>query len=177
MYDLGERRVGWLLKVDGDVLRGSGMAAPRTVGQILGLRLGEPRAFAGPAGEVTLAVNPAHPSAIPTTGTLRVIARKLGAEVGHLLTFVFDSAAGTVEVTRTRRGEGSSGWDLVERLTGVPGSLGLAGLATALRSTPENIFQVLRERGDTEVLGAVRRQVAAERESQKVAHTETTTVA
>ena len=175
VYDLGERRVGWLLKVDRDVLRGSGIAAPRTVGQILRLRLGEPRAFAGPAGEVTLSVNPAHPSAIPTTGTLRVIARKLGAEVGHLLTFVFDSAAGTVEVTRTRGDEGSSGWDMVERLTGVPGYLCLAGLSAALHSTSENTFRVLRERGDTEVLGVVRQQVAAEREAQKVVQAEATT--
>ena len=154
VFDLDNGRVGLFVKVDRNVLRGSGRALPLAVGKLFGLQPGESRTFAGPMGEAVVNFDPAAVRSI-SIGSTRVMAEQLGAEQGDWMSMLFDTENGTLGATATRLSLHSIGWSLTERLTGVPAEKRAAGLAHAVHVTPSELASTLRLRGDIPLLYAL----------------------
>lgn len=93
-YELTPTRASWRVRVDRDVLRGSGRHIPEQLAGWLRLRPGTTLMAANPLHPVPLSW---RPWAQPDIGSLKVFAESVGAKLGDWLVLVFDRA-GTVEV-------------------------------------------------------------------------------
>ena len=152
VFDLGPMRVGRLLKVDKDILRGSGTTLTHPAGSILGLEVEDHLSFGNRHGDKVDIAFPETSFMGPLIGSVRRIAERLAANEGDCLTLVLDRTDMTVTSFLTDLRRQSSGWDVIGRLTGIAAPVNADSLADALRCKREELRSVLRERGDDVVL-------------------------
>ena len=155
IFALEEGRVGLLLRVDRDVLRGSGRPLGKTAGAILKVLPNDRLVFHSPEDLPLVVVFPDFSVSGPTLGSIRVLAEAAGAGLGDYLNLVFDRTSLTVEVAATTVEDHDPGWPLVSRLTGIDPESGLDGLAAALQCGPAEAAPALRKRGDGAVADAL----------------------
>ena len=155
MFSLGDDRIGILLKVDRDVLRGSGQAIGAGSPTVLRMIPGSGRTFRGQDG-LSLKISFSETGITgPTLGSMRKIAESLGATRGDWLTLVLDLRQGHLEARATRVGDHQPTWGLVGRLTGLADHVDLTGLGKALGCDPAKVKEVLASRGDRVVIDAM----------------------
>ncbi len=133
------------------LLRGDGQSLPAAASAALGVNVGDHAEFRSTRGPVPVSW-PATSSAGPYSGTLRALARHVGAAVGDTLALVFATATQTLEAARI--GADVTGAELLRQLTGVP-DLTVAMLAAALDCTPADVTKILLARGDRRWAAAV----------------------
>ena len=152
VFDLGPMRVGRLLKVDKDLLRGSGTTLTHPAGSILGLEVEDHLSFGNRHGDKVDIAFPETSHTGPHIGSVRRFAERLAAKEGDCLTLVLDRTDMTVTAFLTDLRGQSPGWDVIGRLTGIAAPINADSLADALRCKREELRSVLRERGDDVVL-------------------------
>lgn len=155
IFALKEERVGLLLRVDQEVLRGSGRPFSKAASQILKLLPKDRLIFHGPK-DLSLVVGfPDLSISGPALGSIRALADAAGARLGDCLLLVLDRTSLSVEAVATAAEDHDPGWTLVSRLTGIDPESGLEGLAAALQCDPAEVEPVLRKRGDDAVADAL----------------------
>jgi hypothetical protein len=138
------------IKVDADLLRGSGRSIPNSLAVVVGVRPSGVKDFsAGDLGRVRVSWS-ATALTGAAVGSTRALAEHLGAQRGDLLRLTFDPAAATVE------GSLQSGSSL-EALTGLTVARGEEAtvLGAALGVAPADVRSALDERGDGAVAALV----------------------
>ena len=118
---IDDDRCSYRLRVDGDVLRGSGRSLPQGVGAWLGVQPGARRRVRLPDGDLLLVSWPESALLGPALGSLRRQAIALGAEDGDYLLLVFDRASDGVEADVVRRVDldAATDWRRGSLLTGL----------------------------------------------------------
>ena len=155
MFLLGQDRISILLKVDRNVLRGSGKAIGAGSPTLLRIDPGSARTFTGQDG-LSLRVTFSETSLTgPTLGSMRKIAERLRADQGDWLTLRLDLGQGHLESTVTRVNNQQPTWALVGQLTGLADGASLHGLGKALGCSPQEVREVLASRGDDVVILAM----------------------
>lgn len=142
------RQLRVALSVDSDLLRGSGVPLLAPLAAALGIAAGDRTVFAADNGQVLVQWRLSSNRG-PTFGSLRQVAAGVGAANGDTLVLGFDKANSTVQATCI-----SAGAPPAQRLAGLLGRRvrnPLAGMARALRCTPEEVVARLNARGDSEV--------------------------
>lgn len=159
---LDEHRCSYRVRVDGDVLRGSGRPLPHGVGAWLGVLPGTRREFRLRNNEILLVSWPESALLGPALGSLRRQALARSAEAGDSLLLEFDRSSDEVEAMLVRQSEleVATGWMLGTLLTGID-----AGnqaefeqlLAAAVgSSSAAETRRRCRDRGDAELVELVR---------------------
>lgn len=138
--------------VDVDVLRGSGAPLPAAFTAALGVKPAGRAEFTSTSGPVPITWQLASTHG-PRLGSVRLLARAVGAAVGDTLVLAFDLSHSTL--TPTRIPAGASPVEALAALTGLD-SVTLAGLATSLDCASTRVAEVLAARGDTELADAAR---------------------
>ena len=152
VFNLGAMRLGRLLKVDKDLLRGCGTALTHAAGSILGVEVKGHLSFSNQHGDKVDITFPETSIMGPSIGSVRRIAERLSAKEGDYLTLVLDRYEMTVSAFLTDLRGQSPGWDVVGKLTGITTPVDLDSLAKALCCNTGEVRSVLRARGDNDVL-------------------------
>ena len=152
VFSLGPMRVGRLLEVDRNLLRGSGTALTHAAGSILGVEVEAHLSFGDRHGDKVDITFPETSFMGPSIGSVRRIVERLSAEEGDYLTLVLDRSEMTVSACLTDIKGQAPGWDVIGRLTGIATPVDLDGLAKALSCNAGEVRSVLRARGDADVL-------------------------
>ena len=152
VFHLGTKRLGHLIKVDKNVLRGSGTALTHAAGSILEVEVNARLSFGGQHGDKVEITFPETSTMGPSIGSVRLIAERLSAKEGDYLTLVLDRSEMTFAACVTDLKLQSPGWDVIGRLTGITSPLDLETLAKALHCDAGEVRSLLRARGDKDVL-------------------------
>ncbi len=96
---LDRDRIRYRVEVIHDTLRGSGRPIPGALAVALGVRPEQPRTFTASSG-ATVRVTWGSNAPQPSLGSVKALADEEGAELGDILAFDFDTASGTVTVSR-----------------------------------------------------------------------------
>ena len=152
VFDLGSTRLGRLLKVDRNLLRGSGTALTSAAGSILEVAVGDHLSFVNRHGDRVDITFPETSFMGPSIGSVRRIVEGLSAEEGDYLTLVLDRSELTVSAWLTDIKGQLPGWDVICRLTGLATPVDLDTLGRALRCKAGDVRSVLKARGDNEIL-------------------------
>ncbi len=155
VFHLGSGRVGLLLKVDRNMLRGSGAMLPRAAGAILQVDVNANLEFADRLGNVVMVTFPETAFMGPSLGSIRLIAENLSVAEGDILTLVLDRSSMSVGATATKPDGLYPSWETVSRLTGIAEPVNMAKLADSLYCPVGDVRERLKERGDLEVLNAL----------------------
>ena len=161
VYDLGPKRLGRLLKVDRNILRGSGAPLTHAAGAILGITVNSDLFFTNSHGDRVRISFPETSHVGPTMGSVRQIAERLSAKEGDYLTLVLDGSELSVTGLVTDICDWSPGWDVVGRLTGLEAPADLDRLAKTLQCTPREVRSLLKERGDDGLLNLLPKSEAS----------------
>ena len=148
VFRLGPRRVGRLLKVDSDMLRGSGTMLSHGAGAVLQVEVNEILTFSNEEGDVVTVTFPESSIVGPSLGSVRRIAERLSAMAGDYLTLVLDRSDMSLAVDLIDLSDHQPGWDVVSRLTGISAPTSWDSLAAALGCANREVGSLLRERGD-----------------------------
>ena len=152
VFNLGPMRLGRLLKVDDNTLRGSGTALSHAAGSILEVEVNAHLSFRNGDGDKVDITFPETSIAGPSIGSVRRIAERLSAKEGDCLTLVLDRSAMSVATFLTDLKAQSPGWDVIGGLTGIATPKDLSSLAKALGCDAGEVRGVLKARGDDEIL-------------------------
>ena len=152
VFNLGPMRLGRLLKVDKNILRGSGTSLTHAAGFILGVEVKAHLSFSNRHGDKVDITFPETSIMGPSIGSVRRIVERLSAKEGDCLTLVLDRSEMKVSACLTDIKGQSPGWDAIGRLTGIATPVDLDGLAKALGCNSGEVRSVLRARGDADVL-------------------------
>lgn len=155
VFHLGSGRVGLLLKVDHNMLRGSGTMLPRAAGAILQVDVNANLEFADRLGNLVMVTFPETAFMGPSLGSIRLIAENLSVDEGDSLTLVLDQSSMSVEAMATKPDGLYPSWETVSRLTGITEPVNMAKLADSLYCPVGDVRERLKERGDLEVLNAL----------------------
>ena len=152
VFNLGSRRSGRLLKVDVNLLRGSGTMLTHAAGAILDVEVNSNLSFTNRYGDQVQVTFPETSIVGPSIGSMRRIAERLSAKEDDYLTVVLDRSNMTVTAKVTDLSNQSPGWQVISSLTGVAEPIDLAHLANTLQCDPGEVRSVLKARGDDDVL-------------------------
>ena len=152
VFHLGPMRLGRLLKVDGNMLRGSGTILTHAASTILAVEVNGHLSFSNGHGDTVDITFPETSLIGPTIGSVRRIAERLSAKEGDYLTLVLDRPTMTVASILTDLRGRKPGWDAIGRLTGIDPPVDFDTLSGALRCHAGEVRRVLAARGDDEVL-------------------------
>ncbi|NTY62627.1 hypothetical protein [Mycolicibacterium sphagni] len=132
------------LPVTSELLRGSAVAilAPAAAG--VGVEPGQRRTFGTDVGDVEV-VWPLWTTNGPRLGTVRALARSVGAQVRDTLVLTFDPAAARASASAIAAG--TAGSALLERILG-RSPVALTDVAESLDCSPDDVVAVLSRRGD-----------------------------
>lgn len=159
VFSLGPMRVCLLIKVDRDVLRGSGRQLTNAAGTLLDIRVNDEVIFFGEDG-LSVKINfPATSISGPQMSSTRLLAESTGAKTGDFLTLILNKLDGSLTYRLTRVAEVASSWEIVSRLTGIDfdDNYGDAmnTLARGLGCEVEDVVNVLHKRCDDVVVKAL----------------------
>ena len=152
VFHLGTGRVGLLIEVDDNMLRGSGALFTHAAGAILGISPNANLQFSNQLGDSVRVTFPETSIVGPSLGSVRLIAERLEAQLGEYLTMILDISDSSLEVRLTNVSKYPPGWDTVGRLTGIEFPMRLTDLAQAMRCAPGEVRALLKERRDFAVL-------------------------
>ena len=152
VFYLSPMRLGRLLKLDKNILRGSGTALTHAAGSILEVDVNARLSFSNQLGDKVEITFPETSIMGPSIGSLRRIVERLSAREGDYLALVLDRTDMTVSACVTDVKGQSPSWELIGRLTGIDARVGLDDLARALSCDPGEVRSVLKRRGDADVL-------------------------
>lgn len=158
----GDNEIRVALPVTSEMLRGSGQALHKAVAAAASVAPGQQRTFTSPRGEVTLtwSLSSTHGTNL---GSLRALARAVGATIGDTVVVALRTDESTVEVTRLAPAD--AGLPRLRKLLGRTVRKPVAGLSAALRCRPQDVDAVLRARGDDAVADMLASLASAEFES------------
>lgn len=146
--------VSYLIRVDADVLRGSGRGCPKALAHALGVTPGREETFTSQAGELRVTWPKASATG-PALGSTRSFAAALGLTLGDDLRLTFIPAERTVTATGASADDLASATPVValEHLTGLQtaGEDPRQVLGVAMGVTGGTVDRVLRDRGDGRV--------------------------
>jgi hypothetical protein len=157
-YVLDENQCTFRVRIEKELLRGSGRPLPQGLGAWLGVLPGQKRVFRNDHADDVLVSWPDSALMGPSLGSVRgAVLAGGGADGDHaLLTFDRVSAALRVSVVDSHDLESASGWSRIAMLTGVQAEYPSAGevrLAAAVGAPdPGRLRARLRLRGDTDLL-------------------------
>ena len=155
VFHLGSGRVGLLLKVDHNMLRGSGTMLPRAAGAILQVDVNANLEFSDRLRNVVMVTFPETAFMGPSLGSIRIIAENLSVAEGDILTLALDRSSMSVGAAATKPDGLYPSWETVSRLTGIAGPVNMTKLADSLYCPVGDVRERLKERGDLEVLDAL----------------------
>ena len=155
IFALATHRVAIMLEIDGQLLRGSGRATGDAVGALLGLNPDERMVFRTRDGDSVTVTFPGTSISGPSLGSVRSIAERASAGIGHYLTLILDKSDMSAIAVVTNISEYEASWQLVERLSGIDAGSRMDGLALALQCPVSAVRPVLRSRGDDIVADAL----------------------
>jgi hypothetical protein len=165
---LDEDRCSYRVRVDHDILRGSGRPLPQGVGVWLGVHPGTRRQFRFRDDNVLLISWPDSALLGPALGSLRRQALARSADVGDFLLLEFDRSSDEVEVMLVRQSElqAATGWLQGTLLTGIDaGNMEeferMLAIAMGTSSAAETRRRC-RDRGDPELAVLVRTESSPE---------------
>ena len=161
VFSLGPMRLGRLLKVDRNILRGSGTSLTHAAGFILGVEVKDHLSFSNRHGDKVDVTFPETSIMGPSIGSVRRIVDRLSAKEGDILTLVLDRSEMTVSACLTNLNAQSPGWDVIGRLTGIAKPVDLHGLAKALSCSTGEVRSVLKARGENDILALLPRTEAS----------------
>ncbi len=148
VFALQHERLGLLIEVNHDVLRGSGRHLSLPAGSILDVKVNDELVFTAADGLSVTVAFPDTSNMGPNLGSVRLVAESKGAKLGDWITLIFDRTDMSVEARVTDASKFEKGWQLVARLTGIDAYRGIDGLAEALKCDADEVLTVLNERGD-----------------------------
>ena len=148
VFALGPQRVGILVEVDQDTLRGSGRALTMAAGALLDVRVGEALAFKNETGDSVTITFPGTSLLGPSRGSVRSFAESSHAKSGDHLCLILGRSDMSATAIITDVSQYESGWPLVARLTGIEADSGINGLTTALGCREGEVRVLLKNRGD-----------------------------
>ena len=152
VFNLGPGRLGRLLKVDSNMLRGSGTTLTHAAGAILQMEVNQNLTFSNQHGDTLTVTFPESSIVGPSLGSVRRIAERLSAKEGDYLTLVLDKPSLSLTAQLTDLSGGIPSWETVGRMTGIIAPFNLDSLASALGCRPGEVRGLLRARGDDAVL-------------------------
>ena len=165
---LDQDRCSYRVRVDRDILRGSGRPLPQGVGAWLGVHPGTRRQFRFRDDDVLLISWPDSALLGPALGSLRRQALARSADVGDFLLLEFDRSSDEVEVMLVRQSEleAATGWLRGTLLTGIDAGNRIEFeqmLAVAVgASSAAETRRRCRDRGDPEIAILVRAESSPE---------------
>ena len=141
------------VRVDADLLRGSGRALRGPIAAALGVTPGQPRSFQYETGNIRVTW-PMTSALGPSLGSVRVLASTASAAEGERVRLDFNLTQGTVSAERIP-GDLASYRDeeAIRLLTGIETTLdkALLEVADAINTTPINVRRALVDRGDEQL--------------------------
>lgn len=158
LYRHDSDRLAWHVRIDRDVLRGSGRAVPDEIGIFLGG--GPPMAVKLKHAEKETPLAWAETSHVgPHIGSIREIALANGGDEGDLLRLVFDRADLSISASLVDTSPAGDPPEVLARLTGLgaPNVVSRAAFAESLGVSDEDPVAVLRARDDHSVADLVDR--------------------
>ena len=155
VFRLGPRRLGRLLKVDVNLLRGSGNALTHAAGAILDVRANHHLIFSNELGDRVDVTFPETSIVGPSIGSVRRIAERHLAKEGDYLTLIIDRSDMSVSAHLTDPEKAPPSWESVGKLTGLASPVRLATLAGALGCETGEVRSILRARGDEVLYGCL----------------------
>ena len=155
VFNLGPGRLGRLLKVDSNMLRGSGTMLTHAAGAILQLEVNQNITFSNQHGDTVIVTFPESSIVGPSLGSVRRIAERLSAKAGDYLTLVLDRSGLSVMAQLTELSGNIPSWETVGRMTGITAPVNLDSLASALGCRPGEVRGLSRARGDDALLEAL----------------------
>ena len=155
VFNLGSGRLGRLVKVDSNTLRGSGATLTHAAGAILQVEVNQNLTFSNQHGDTVTVSFPESSIVGPSLGSVRRIAERLSAKAGDYLTLVLDRSGLSVMAHLTELSDNTPSWETVGRMTGISASVNLDSLASALGCRPGEVRGLLRTRGDDALLEAL----------------------
>jgi hypothetical protein len=160
-YRNGPNEIRLVMPVDHEMLRGSGRPIPQPVAYAAGVKPGQRRTFTGPGGELTLVWRLSSTTG-GSVGSMRTYARAAEAVKGDDLVLILRTDTVSFDVTRIAGDE--SAWSRLPKLLGreVVDDTSRE-LAKSLDCSPEEVDDVLRSRGDHELLASLENEVLARR--------------
>ena len=152
VFDLGYGRLGRMIEVDENTLRGSGMMLTEAAGAILGVQVNDNLAFLDEHGTRIGVTFPETSNIGPSLGSIRSIATRLEAKTGDYITLVLDPSDMSVKAELSRPTDCTRAWETVAKLTGAGMPMDLSTLAKTLHCTEPEVRSSLRQRGDNRIL-------------------------
>ena len=152
VFKLGPMRLGRLLRVDNNMLRGSGMSLSHAGGSILEVEVNAQLSFRNQNGYKVDLTFPETSIAGPSIGSVRRIAEGLSAKEGNYLTLLLDRNNMSFSVELTDLNAQTPGWNVIGRLTGIGTATNLGSLAKSMDCGVGEVRTTLQARGDDEIL-------------------------
>ena len=140
------------VRVDSDMMRGSGVSVQQPFASAIGIGPGDRRRFETNESTHVLVSWPLSASQGPSLGSIRVLVGSVGAGIDDELVLTFDLSSGTASARRVRSLDAD-----VSSLTGLaiePGSE-LQALADSIGCPLESVRRILLRRGERRVLAAL----------------------
>lgn len=155
VFILGRERVGLLIKINHDLIRGSGRRLGTPAAKALGVKPNDSLRFESADGNHISITFPDTRMDGPALGSGRPFALAGQGEIEDFLLLILDRSDMSLVARVIHQDDLVPGWALVERLTGIEPGSGMAGLAKALKCEPTQVKSVLYRRGDWTVARAI----------------------
>ncbi len=154
VFDLGGKRLGRVLEVNENILRGSGTPLTEAAGAVLDLRVNSKMVFQDQTGNRIIVTFPETSMVKPSLGSVRKTAEKLGASPGQYMTLVLDPPSMSFRAELTGPTGQNPSWETVGRMTGIGKHADQSALARAIHCPEEEVRAALYRREDP-VLGYI----------------------
>ena len=154
-FRLGERRAAKLLRIGGNLLKGTGYPLGDETGALLRIKFNEERTLRTRHGEEVSLTHPETAPKGPLIGSVKAVLERLEARDGDLLTLAIDLTDNSLDADVTRKNETHRDWGTVGRLTGLGPHACPKKLAEALMCRGWESRKVLERRGDLWVAEAM----------------------
>ena len=152
VFDLGHGRLGRMIEVDENTLRGSGMMLTEAAGAILRVQVNDNLAFSDEHGTKVGVTFPETSIIGPSLGSIRSIATKLEAKIGDYITLVLDRSDMSLKAELSGPADCGRNWETIGRMTGIGIPMDSSSLARALHCSDSEVRSLLRQRGDEQIL-------------------------
>ena len=152
VFDLGHGRLGRMIEVDENTLRGSGMMLTEAAGAILRVQVNDNLAFSDEHGTKVGVTFPETSIIGPSLGSIRSVATELEAKIGDYITLVLDRSDMSLKAELSGPADCGRNWETVGRMTGIGIPMDSSSLARALHCSDSEVRSLLRQRGDEQIL-------------------------
>ena len=152
VFDLGHGRLGRMIEVDENTLRGSGMLLTEAAGAILNVKVNDNLAFSGQHGARVGVTFPETSLVGPSLGSIKSLAERVDATIGDYITLMLDRSDMSLMAEISDATNCGRDWETIGRMTGIGMPMDLGMLARALHCSDSEVRNILRQRGDDQIL-------------------------